>query len=82
MIDAVRQEPERRDQDQGERERPKAQPERQPAGQEPARASLITVVWIEQDVDPIATLALCADPDLGLTLCLDGPVPSIACAFA
>ena len=78
VIDAVRQEPQRRDQDQRERQGPDEQTEREPSGQEPTRATLVAVVRVEQDVDPVAPLALLTDPDLGLTPGFHGPVARVA----
>ena len=78
MIEAVHQEPQRRDQDQRERQGPDEQTEREPSGQEPTRATLVAVVRVEQDVDPVAPLALLTDPDLGLTPGFHGPVARVA----
>ena len=77
-IGAVGQEPERRDQDQREGQRPDEESERDPSGQQPTRAPSIAIVRVEQDVNPVAPLTLLSDPDLGLPSGLDGVLTRIA----
>ena len=55
---AVGQEPERCDQDQREGQSPHEESERDPSGQQPTRAPPISIVRIQQDVNPAAPLTL------------------------
>ena len=52
-IDAVHQEPQRRDQDQRERQGPHEESERDPSGQQPTGATPISIVRVQQDVHPM-----------------------------